>query len=281
MRKEPQNSLQLEALIQNMEQGHGLAVSEYEGSFLRQTMDRRRAEAGGMPVEAYLECLAGSRAEAEAFCRALRVGYSEFFRNPLTFALLEQHVLPALIAEKRKAEGRELRVWSAGCAAGQEAWSVAMLLDELYGTDEVALDYRIFATDVSGPDLSYARDGIYTAASVGNIRLKHLQTYFSKQGDAYAIVPRLRARVDFFHYDLLDEHTSSPAESLYGDFDLILCCNLLFYYRPEIRRRILDKIGDTLAPGGYFVTGEAEKGIVSEHEGLYEVALPMTVFKKR
>jgi chemotaxis methyl-accepting protein methylase len=281
MRKTPQNSLQLEALIQSMEQGHGLDISAYEMTFLQKTVDRMRADAGGMTVEAYCDCLAGSRTESEAFCRSLRVGYSEFFRDPLTFALLEQQVIPTLIAEKEEADGSELRVWSAGCAAGQEAWSMAILLDALCGAGEAALAYRIFATDVSEPDLNHAREGIYTAAAAGNIRLKHLQTCFSQQSDTYAIVPRLKARVDFSIYDLLDEQTVSPAESLYGDFDLILCCNLLFYYRPEIRQRILDKVCSALAPGGYFVTGETERGIVSEHQGLYAVNPPVAVFKKR
>ena len=281
MRKEPQNSRQLTALIQSMEQGHGLDVSAYEGTFLLQTIDRMREETGGMTVEAYCECLAGNPAEAEAFYRALRVGYSEFFRDPLSFALLEQQILPVLIAEKRAEEGSELRIWSAGCAAGQEAWSVAILLDALCGAGQAMLPYRIFATDVSEADLTCARDGIYNTAAVGNIRLKHLQNCFTQHADTYAIVPRLRTRVDFSHYDLLDERSVCPPVSLYGNFDLIFCCNLLFYYRPELRQRILDKVCSALAPGGCFVTGDTEKGIVSEHEDLCAVTPLGTVFKKR
>jgi chemotaxis methyl-accepting protein methylase len=281
MRMEKQTSRQLDALIQSMAQNHGLDISAYEGSFLLQTIDRRRAEVGGLSMEAYLECLAGSRAEAELFCRSLRVGYSEFFRDPLTFALLEQQILPSLIAENREAEGTELRVWSAGCAAGQEAWSIAILLDALCGAGQEKLPYRIFATDVFETDLTCARNGLYNADSVGNIRLKQLQTCFSHHADTYAIVPRLRARVDFSRYDLLDEHSVCPPVSLYGDFDLIFCCNLLFYYRPELRQRILDKVCSALAPGGYFVTGETEKGVVSEHQWLCAVTPSGTVFKKR
>jgi len=281
MRKASQSSHQIEALVQSMEQGHGLPISMYEETFLRQTMDRRRTETGGMTVEAYLEWLDENRAEAEAFCRALRVGYSEFFRDPLLFALLEQQVIPALIAAKKDAGGNELRVWSAGCAAGQEVWSVAFLLDSLCGAGEAALAYRIFATDFFEADLAHARDGIYNANTIGNVKLKHLQTCFSAQGASYAIVPRLRTRVDFSCYDLLDEHSVCPPVSLYGDFDLLLCCNLLFYYRPEIRERILDKVSSALAPGGYFVTGETERGIVSEHQGLCIVNPAMAIFKKR
>jgi len=281
MMKARQSSHQVEALIQCLEEGHGLDVSVYEETFLRLTLDRRLAETGGMTVEAYLQCLAGNRAEAEAFCRALRIGYSDFFRDPLAFALLEAQVIPALIAAKSDIAGNELRVWSAGCAAGQEAWSLALLLDALCGEDSVMLPYRIFATDVFEADLSYAHDGIYNANSLGNVRLKQLRTCFLPQGEMYTIAPRLRARVAFSHYDLLDEHSVCPPVSLYGDFDLILCCNLLFYHRPEIRQRILDKLYSALAPGGYFVTGETEMSIVSSHQGLCVVNPAAAVFRKR
>lgn len=281
MRKDSKRNLQTDALVQLMEQRHGLDISAYEGSFLRQTIAKRLAETDLQTVEAYGEGLAGNRAEAEALCRSLHVGYSEFFRDPLAFALLEKQILPALIAGKQQAGGSELRVWSAGCAAGQEAWSVAILLDALCGAGEAPLAHRIFATDVSEPELNQARTGVYSAAAVGHVRLQQLQTCFSRHGDAYAIAPRLRARVAFSTYDLLDERTAAPADSLYGDFDLILCCNLLFYYRPDIRRRILAKVCRALAPGGYFVTGETERAVLEEHEGLRAVAPIAAVFRKK
>jgi chemotaxis protein methyltransferase CheR len=281
MRKTLQSNHAVDALIHTMEQGHKGAVSVYERIFLRQTMDRRRSEMGGMTVEAYLDCLSGSREEAEAFRRALRIGYSTFFRDPLMYALLEQQILPALIAEKKAAGKSELRVWSAGCAAGQEVWSIAILLDAVCGADAPTIPYRIFGTDVSDADLLHAREGVYNVASVDNVRLKHLQTYFSSDADTYTIVPKLRERVDFSRYDLLDEHSVCPPVSLYGEFDLILCCNLLFYYQPAIRQRILDKFCHVLAPGGYFVTGETEMGIVSEHKGLCVVNPATAVFRKR
>jgi chemotaxis methyl-accepting protein methylase len=86
--------------------------------------------------------------------------------------------------------------------------------------------------------------------------------------------------VDFSIYDLLDEHSSCPQASLFGDFDLIFCCNVLFYYRADIRQRILAKISRALAPGGYLVTDEVERECVANHHSLYAVAPPAAVFKK-
>jgi chemotaxis methyl-accepting protein methylase len=268
-------------LIQTLEKTHGLRINVYDEEFLRKSIGKRLAENGIKNVAAYEEYLADNRAEAECFCQSLRINYSEFFRNSLTFALLEQQILPALIAEKKQSGQKEIRIWSAGCAAGQEIWSVAMLLDELLTAKESPVSYRIFATDLSESDLAKARAGIYSAEAAGNICLKHLNRCFSRQGDAYIVVPRLRAHVEFSVYDLLDEHSSCPADSLYGDFDLIFCCNLLFYYKPDIRQRIISKICRALANGGFFVTGEAERDMVTKQEGFCPEAPASAIFKKR
>ncbi|MCX6089475.1 MAG: hypothetical protein NTX88_03675 [Candidatus Atribacteria bacterium] len=229
---------------------------------------------------AYLEHLAQDREEAEALFRSLSIGYSEFFRDPLTFALLEQVVLPGLAEKKEKTGRGEIRVWSAGCAAGQEAWSVAILLEEMAAARGKPLPYRIFATDLSPAELTVARTGVYDAVGLQNVRWRHLHTYFTRKEERYTLVPRLRDRVDFSAYDLLDGYSVCPPVSVYGDFDLVLCCNLLFYYRPEIRSAILEKVQGCLAPGGYFVTGETEGGIVKESGGLRAVAPPPAVFQK-
>jgi len=259
-------------------QGRKIAV--YDEAFVRKTMAKRMVALGLPSLAAYGEQLARQPQEVADLHRALRIGYSEFFRNPLTFAFLEQWILPGLAAEKRLAGRSEIRVWSAGCAAGQEAWSIAMLLDTLSGAGEPRVFYRIFGTDCSEPDLEMAAAGVYSAEAVGNVRRRDLEGYFSRRDGSWVISPRLRERVSFSAYDLLDESSSSPEASLYGDFDLIFCCNLLFYYRLDIRQQILSKLCRALSPGGYVVTGEAERDIVAAHDGLSAVAPPVALFQK-
>jgi chemotaxis methyl-accepting protein methylase len=263
----------LDEIIRVFSEAHGLDISRYEEVFLRKTISKRMAASGVGTIADYTGKVAGDRAEAGVFFRALRIGHSEFFRNPLTFAVIAQLVLPGLV-EAKKRFGGEIRVWSAGCASGQEAWSLAILLDELTGP----VPYRIFATDLADPGL--ARAGVYSAEAVGNVRARHLREYFSRQGESFSVVPRLRERVDFSAYDLLDRSSASPAASIFGGFDLILCCNLLFYYRQEARRHILNKICHALSPGGYFVTGEVERGMVQGHKGLRAVMSPAAVFER-
>lgn len=268
------------ALIAQVRRDRGLDLACYDGSFVRKAIIKRMLALGRPSVAAYGDYLAAQPAEGEVLERALNIGYSEFFRNPLTFALLEQRILPSLVAAKKHAGQGEVRVWSAGCSSGQEAWSIAMLLDALAGVGEPAVHYRIFATDRSAAQLAMARAGIYSGDAVANVRARQLRDYFERQGEAYVIGPRLRERVDFSSHDLLDESLSSPEASLYGDFDLILCCNLLFYYRPDIQRRILHKLASALSPGGYCVTGEAERDSVVEQGGLHPVALRAALFQK-
>ena len=261
---------------------HGRDVSGYDEAFLAKAVEKRRRHGTYKTAGAYLERLADDAVEAEALCRSLRVVYSEFFRDPLAFALLEQIILPALVAAKKTSVQGEIRVWSAACAAGQEPWSVAILLDELLGAQppDTLAPYRIFATDLSETDLAVARAGVYSATALGNVRRRHLDSLFSPQGGGLlAIVPRIRAQVEFSLYDLLDESTSSPSTSIYGDFDLVLCCNVLLYYRPEAQRFILDKLRRCLAPGGYLVTGESERQMVETAGGFRAVAPPASVFQ--
>lgn len=263
-----------------MRQMLGLDVSRYEVSFLAKMIEKRRQATGSETSAAYLERLAAERDEAKKLRDSLTVSYSEFFRNPLTFALLEHMVLPGLIEAKIANGQDEVRVWSAGCAAGQEAYSVAILLEELIAVRESRLTYRIFATDQSEPDLAQARAGVYSAMSAGNVCLRHLGPALERKGDAFGVVAKVRERVDFSTYDLLEGETSFPPASIYGGFDLVMCCNVLLYYRPESRRIIADKLRRGLAAGGYLVTGEAERELVEQAGGFRSVMPFSAVFQK-
>ena len=271
----------LDEAIAVLRGAHGLDAAIYDETFLAKSLDKRRTATACDSSSAYLKRLAQDCTEADTFLRSLNINHSAFFRNTLTFALLEQLVLPALADAKEKSGQTGIRIWSAGCAAGQEAWSIAILLEELAVARERPIPYSIIATDVSDDALALAHRGIYSATEVQNAPLKHIRSYFSVLGESYEIDPALRKHVDFSFYDLLDENSSSPAAGIYGDFDLVICSNLLFYYRSEIRQRILDKVCRALSAGGYLVTGEAEKDIVAKQETLRPVMPFSAVFQKR
>lgn len=259
---------------------HGFDLSCFDHTFFLQVVQRRLAAAATATIEEYLELLRHSPAEAGSLMRSMDVVYSEFFRNSLAFAVLEQALLPGILEEKAKAGG-EIRVWSAGCATGQEAWSIALLLDEMIRLKNQPLPYRIIATDRSESALAQARIGRYHLDALGNLKTRYLRSAFSRQGDYFTILPRLKQQVTFAVYDLLDSATICPPESIFGNFDLVFCCNILFYYRQASQTQVLKKIQRCLARPGYLITDETECRIVEENGGFRTWAPPAAIFQQR
>ncbi len=250
----------------------------FEDSFVAKARENGMAATCCASYEDYEALLGRDPAEQKLFNDSLRVNYSEFFRNSLTFSTLEHIILPTLIRKAREENRRELRIWSAGCALGQEPYSVAILIEELGKIAVPPIDYRIFATDLSMVDIAAAHAGCYSAESLGNISGKRLDRWFSHKNSVYTISPELTSHIEFSAFDLLDAQLSSPPSSIFGGFDLILCCNLLFYYKPEYRKSILDKLILSLGREAYLVCGETERGYIIEN-GFREVYLQSAIFK--
>ncbi len=258
----------------------GLDLLNYDGAFLCGVLEKRRQAAGAAAPGDYVAMLTETPGEVASLCGSLLVSHSEFFRNPLSFAVLEKMVLPDFIRKKRMTGGGELRIWSAGCATGQEAWSVAIAMDEIVEALGLPVPFRIFATDLSPADVAFAREGVYGETSVRNVRLGALERCFTKRGRSYAVAPRLRDRVDFSVHDLLDNHSPSPSAAIFGGFDVILCCNVLLYYADKARNGILGRLRRSLAPSGVFVTGEAEREMITKAGGFSCIVPPVPVFQK-
>jgi chemotaxis protein methyltransferase CheR len=261
-------------IASQINQSTGRDIAVFDQSFLLKTIEKRLTVTALKNLREYRQFLYETEAEAATLLHALTISYSEFFRNPMAFAMLEALVIPRLIEEGKNTGRLEIRVWSAGCSAGQEPYSIAMLLAE------AGAAYRIFATDISTTELADARLGMYEAEALKNVRLKQLGEHFTRQGDTYIINPELVRHIDFAFYDLLDEHSASPPASIYGDFDVVLCSNLLFYYRQDIRQAILTKVYHSLSPGGYLVSGETERGMIEKTDGFRSVSPPAAVFQK-
>ena len=267
------------SIIQIMYHGFGRDLSIYNKEFFEKTVSRRLESLGILSFSDYLNYLSQSKTEVDLLWSALNINYSEFFRNSLTFAILEQSVLPKII--ESKSGGGEIRIWSAGCSFGQEAYSIAILLDKLTALKENAVRYRILGSDTSLTALSVAQKGSYNASAMANVSLKCCADYFSKAGDIYTISQKIQNKVTFTAYDLLDSSSDFPPESIFGDFDLVLCCNLLFYYQAKQQKIIIDKIIRATAHGGYLVTGEAEKYLLMKSKALKEVISNANILQKK
>lgn len=268
----------LQDIVLVMETSFGMKIAGYDTGFLRQSLDKRCLASGVQSLTDYLDYLSKSEAEAKLLYESMNITYTEFFRNSLTFAHIEQVVLPDLLRKKSKTG--ELRVWSAGCSSGQEAYSLAMCIENHLARSPQPLRYRIIATDFTEDILAVARKGVYEKESLSNVKLKDLEQYFIRTGEKYAIVDQLKKNMSFSQYDLLDSQFSYPPESIFGHFDVVMCSNLLFYYLPEQQKAMVQKVVGALAPRGYFITGETEKQVVAQMTGLRALVPTSPIFKK-
>jgi chemotaxis protein methyltransferase CheR len=260
-------------------QSHGIDISYYDESFLDKCLQNRIEKNRCSSLGEFFKLLKQSNSEQQAFIETLQNSYSEFFRSPLTFAVLERIILPSFISKKLENKRKEFRIWSAACAGGEEVYSLAILLEEFKtGNDEIKS--RIFATDRNATRISEAEKGQYMVTALDKLSVSRAKKWFSKQSDVYTVKPELKANIEFSVFDLDDRKLSSPPASIFGDFDLIICANLLFYYKEEFRKIILEKFANCLADGGYLVTGEAEREILMKYN-YHEVFPQSAVFQKK
>ena len=165
--------------------------------------------------------------------------------------------------------------------AGREAYSVAILLDDLVSVQKKNIRIRIFATDISHEALAGGRAAVYDADDIQNVPLKYLEKYFIRNDGTFTIIPDLKKNMSFLYYDLLERSSANPPESIYGSFDVIICSNVFIYYKPEVQQYIMNKLQKSMSPTGFLVTGEAERVIVDRYENLQMVSASTVIFKRK
>lgn len=173
---------------------------------------------------------------------------TRFFRNTRHFRLLAYHVLPALVASAKRCPGRALRIWSAGCSTGEEAYSLAMLVDDLVSPD---IPRAILASDQSEAAIRKAKEGRYPTADATSVGSRYIQKHFFRDGGWYRIRKETLSQIRFFVHELA--HDPFPAA-----VDLVLCRNVLTYLPHSVRRNVLGRISDCLNGGGYLILGGSE-----------------------
>jgi chemotaxis protein methyltransferase CheR len=203
--------------------------------------------AGGAEL---LRLLRGSSSEYESLLERLLTQETSFFRYPGVYEALEKRIVPQLQEKKFWQNPRTLRVWSAGCATGEEPYSIAITLCDSLKFAE-AWEIEVLATDISRRALRHAERGVYSHRSLRDVALGRVETFFTAAKHGFQVRPRIRRMVSFAQMNL--------AESVYvGKFDCIFCMNVLMYFSDERRLAILRRFYEALEPGGYFVLGHAE-----------------------
>jgi len=227
----------------------GFSLEGYKDKCVKRRINIRVRATQSPTPEAYRALLTRSAGELELLLRTLTIHVSHFFRNPSTFEKLSREVLPQLLRERGGA--RALKLWSVGCAGGEEPYSLAIILRERFA-GELALGHlSIRATDVDQATLEFAEGALYRPDRLVEVAPELLARWFTPEGERYRLRPEIRHLVDFGRVDLNDPLSGEES-------DLIMCRNVLIYFERGRQEEILDGFADTLKSGGILVLGKSE-----------------------
>ena len=252
-RRVPDSSLLTEpngiGAVYRMLQGEfGIDFTHYKPSTVTRRIERRLALAHSSDLEEYVGRLKGDHDELDVLYHDLLIGVTRFFRDEAAFERLEREVLPDLL--RRRPRDAALRLWVAGCATGEEAYSLAIvLLDVMARLGERSI--KIFATDVHRGSLERAARGVYDAEAVAGVSAERLNRYFLRVGDAYQVVPDVRQMIVFAQHNVIKD---AP----FTRVDLIACRNLLIYLQPAAQQKVLSFFHFSLNHGGVLFLGPSE-----------------------
>ncbi|MCV2491549.1 PAS domain-containing protein [Geodermatophilus sp. YIM 151500] len=257
-----------EELLAWLKESRGFDFTGYKRPSLLRRITRRMHDVGLDSFTGYRDHLELHQEEFVALFNTILINVTSFFRDPDTWAYLADHVLPELVTR-----GRPIRAWSAGCASGQEAYSLAMLLAEQLGHEEYRRRVKIYATDVDEEALTAARLATYTEAELKGISPERLERFFEREGTRAAFRKDLRRGVIFGRNDLVQDAPISHV-------DLLLCRNTLMYFNADTQHQVAERLHFALEPHGVLVLGKAE--LLLSHSALFApVDLSRRLFRRR
>jgi two-component system CheB/CheR fusion protein len=265
---EASESQGIDSVYLMLQQQFGIDFTHYKPSTVTRRIERRLALARSPNIDEYVTRLREDREELDVLYRDLLIGVTRFFRDGKAFDALENNILPALLREERD---RPVRVWVAGCATGEEAYSFAILLQDLLSKLNLGdRQIKIFATDVHRGSLELAARAIYDAEAVANVSPERLERYFVRVGDDYQVIPELRQMIVFASHNVIKD---AP----FTRVDLVSCRNLLIYLQPSAQQKALSLFHFSLNRGGTLLLGPSESTgnmskdfeVVDKHWRLY------------
>ncbi|MDB5276953.1 MAG: chemotaxis protein CheR [Ferruginibacter sp.] len=239
----------LTAIISLINEKLPLDFSEYKQPTILRRIKRRAAYNNFSSLEKYLEFLTTSPEEVKILAQDFLISVTTFFRDAKAFDFIQTDVLPVVL--KGLAKGEELKIWVAGCATGEEAYSLAILIHEQLKDNLKEVVVKIFATDIDAVALVHAGKGIYAAGIAKDITPERLEKYFITEGDSYKVKPEIRSMLIFAQHNIV----KNPP---YCNMHFISCRNLLIYMTPVLQKKIFLMLLFGLKRDGYLFLGSSE-----------------------
>jgi two-component system CheB/CheR fusion protein len=267
---EPATNQDLELLLDYLRRSRGFDFTGYKRTSLGRRIDKRVQAVGADGYLSYLDHLEVDPEEFTQLFNTILINVTGFFRDPPAWEYLAAEVLPRVAAGKR--DGEPIRIWSAGCASGEEAYTLAIVAAEALGPEVVRERVKIYATDVDEEALNQARQARYSLKQVEGVPPELLERYFERNGDGYVFSKDLRRSVIFGRHDLIQD---APISRI----DLLVCRNTLMYLNSETQSHVLARFSFALRDGGYLMLGKAE--MLLAHSNLFTaVDLKRRLFRK-
>lgn len=243
---------QMETIQRILAQVHartGHDFMQYKRSTILRRIERRMQLSGFGTLDTYLQFLRHNANEAQAMFNDILIGVTNFFRDRDSWRVLEEKIIPELF--KDKDQGAPIRVWSIGCATGEEAYGLAILLFEEAAKLDVRPQIQIFASDLDERSVTYARDGLYPTAIEADLSPERLDRFFTREGEHYRIKREVRDVVLFTNHNVLRDPPFSKQ-------DLIVCRNVLIYLQRDVQEKIFEIFHYALNPNSYLFLGSSE-----------------------
>lgn len=237
--------------------GHDFSL--YKKGTIGRRIARRMAQRGLADMDAYSTYLAAHPAEIQALFRDLLISVTCFFRDPEAFDALAKDIIPELLAGKP--EDYVFRVWVAGCATGEEAYSIAILLHEVMERLPTSFKIQVYGTDLDQGAIAVARSGFYPPNIAADLTPERLQRFFVREDAAYRVRREIREMLVFAVQNVIKD---PPFTRL----DLISCRNVMIYLEPELQNRLIPTLHYALNPGGVLFLSPAET--IADHAGLFQ-----------
>lgn len=243
------DSGELSTIFKLFRNQYGIDFSMYKPTTIVRRIERRVKLARCSSLNEYSKLVETDSRELDILYRDLLVEVTQFFRDQEAFQILRNVVIPELVT--RAMETGEMRIWIAGCASGEEAYSLAMLASECIERQNASIDLKLFASDVHQTSMETASSGVYSSNSISRMPIEYRDKYFTRIGDLYHISSDLRQKVIFAPHDI----TKDPP---FTRIDLISCRNVLIYFNPDIQKRVLSLFHFGLKVGGALFLGPSE-----------------------
>ena len=261
----------VDVILRLLRDEYAIDFSHYKANTVTRRIERRLSLNRSIDIDMYVEQLRSDPRELSSLYEDLLIGVTRFFRDDAAFDVLEHRIVPELV--ERCGPDDQIRVWVPGCATGQEAYSIAILMHERLSARRRPVNVKILATDVHKASLDFASAGIYTEEQLDGIGAERLQRFFTLKPEGYQISQTVRESIVFAPHNLIRD---APFTKL----DLVACRNLLIYFQPHAQKTVLTLFHFSLKPGGFLFLGSSESpgGLLDEFDTIDEHA---KIYRKR